>query len=41
VVSDDVRAQLRRSGLVDRVGEDGFFARAGDALDSYRIRVQQ
>jgi len=39
VVSDDVRAELDRSGLVDRVGEDGFFETASEILDAYRGRV--
>jgi SulP family sulfate permease len=35
-VWDHVRAELRRSGLVDRVGEDGFFTTPGEVLDAYR-----
>ncbi|HKJ23422.1 MAG TPA: SulP family inorganic anion transporter, partial [Myxococcota bacterium] len=38
VVSDDVHAELARSGLVERVGEDAFFATAAEALDAYRRR---
>jgi len=36
VISDDVHAQLRRSGLVDRIGEDAFFATPGEVLDAFR-----
>jgi len=36
VVSDDVRAQLERSGLVERMGEEAFFATPGEVLDAYR-----
>jgi len=39
VVSEDVRIELERAGLVDRVGEDGFFAPPGEALDAYRDRA--
>jgi len=41
VVSEDVRIELERSGLVDRVGADGFFATPGEALDAYRGRASQ
>jgi SulP family sulfate permease len=37
-VSDDVRAELQRSGIVDRVGEDSFYATPGEVLDAYRRR---
>jgi len=35
-VSDEVFTELRRSGLTDRIGVDGFFATPGDVLDAYR-----
>jgi SulP family sulfate permease len=35
---DEVRDQLRRSGLVERVGEDAFYASVADVLDAYRTR---
>jgi SulP family sulfate permease len=38
-VSDGVQAQLQRSGLVDRVGEDGFFVTPGEVLDAYRAAI--
>jgi sulfate permease, SulP family len=37
-VSDGVRAQLQRSGLVDRFGADGFYVTPGEVLDAYRRR---
>lgn len=40
-VSDDVLAELERSGLVDRVGEDAFHATPGEALDAYRSRADR
>jgi SulP family sulfate permease len=38
-VSDDVRAELERSGLVDRIGEGAFFASAGEMRDAYRLEA--
>ena len=39
VVSDDVYAELQRSGLVERVGKEGFFSTPGEVLDAYRRRA--
>jgi SulP family sulfate permease len=35
-VSDDVYGELERSGLVDRVGAERFFATVAETLDAYR-----
>lgn len=37
-VSAAVRAQLERSGLVEKLGEDAFYVTPGEALDAYRSR---
>jgi sulfate permease, SulP family len=36
VVAEHVHAQLERSGLTERVGEDAFFGTPGEVLDAYR-----
>jgi SulP family sulfate permease len=35
LVSEDVKAELDRSGLVERMGEDAFYASISDVIDGY------
>jgi SulP family sulfate permease len=39
-VSDEVRAQLQRSGLVEEVGRDALYTTPGEVLDAYRRRSE-
>ncbi len=38
VVSDEVRAELDRSGLTGLIGENAYFAAVGDVLNAYRAQ---